>query len=139
MTGSVTQQILEDHLHEGELVPGEEIGIDIDQVLMVDTSGTLVWLQFEALRLDQVTTDPTVVYADHQVYQFDWRNSDDHRFLKSAAEKYGSWFSKPGNGICHQVHKERFAAPGETLVGADSHTPTAGGFGMLAIGAVGWM
>lgn len=137
MTGSVTQQILEEHLHEGELVPGEEIGLDIDQVLMVDTSGTLVWLQFEALGLDHVETDPTVVYADHQVYQFDWRNSDDHRFLKSAADTYGAWFSKPGNGICHQVHKERFAKPGETLVGADSHTPTAGGFGMLAIGAGG--
>ena len=137
MGKTITEQILDDHLVEGELTPGEEIGIDIDQVLTQDTTGTMVWLQFEALELDEVQTELAAQYCDHQTYQFDFKNTDDHRFLRSAAGTYGAYFSRPGNGICHQVHKENFAAPGKTLLGSDSHTPTPGGLGQLAIGAGG--
>jgi aconitate hydratase len=134
---TLTEKILDDHLVEGELEPGEEIGIEIDQVLTQDTTGTMVWLQFEALELDQVQTELAAQYCDHQTYQFDFKNTDDHRFLRSAAGTYGAYFSRPGNGICHNVHKENFAAPGKTLLGSDSHTPTPGGLGQLAIGAGG--
>jgi aconitate hydratase len=134
---TLTEKILEDHLVEGELTPGEEIGIEIDQVLTQDTTGTMVWLQFEALDLDEVQTELAAQYCDHQTYQFDFKNTDDHRFLRSAAGTYGAYFSRPGNGICHNVHKENFAAPGKTLLGSDSHTPTPGGLGQLAIGAGG--
>ncbi len=134
---TVTEKILDDHLVDGELVPGEEIGITIDQVLTQDTTGTMVWLQFEAMDLDEVKTDLAAQYCDHQTYQFDFKNTDDHRFLRSAAGTYGAYFSRPGNGICHQVHKERFAKPGATLLGSDSHTPTPGGLGQLAIGSGG--
>ncbi len=134
---TLTEKILDDHLVDGVLEPGNEIGIEIDQVLTQDTTGTMVWLQFEALDLDEVQTELAAQYCDHQTYQFDFKNSDDHRFLRSAAGKYGAYFSRPGNGICHQVHKERFAAPGKTLLGSDSHTPTPGGLGELAIGAGG--
>ncbi|SDF90754.1 aconitase [Halorubrum xinjiangense] len=137
MGQTITEKILDDHLVEGELTPGEEIGIDIDQVLTQDTTGTMVWLQFEALDLDEVQTELAAQYCDHQTYQFDFKNTDDHRFLRSAAGTYGAYFSRPGNGICHQVHKENFAAPGKTLLGSDSHTPTPGGLGQLAIGAGG--
>ncbi len=137
MGKTITEKILGDHLVEGELAPGEEIGIDIDQVLTQDTTGTMVWLQFEALELDEVQTELAAQYCDHQTYQFDFKNTDDHRFLRSAAGTYGAYFSRPGNGICHQVHKENFAAPGKTLLGSDSHTPTPGGLGQLAIGAGG--
>ena len=137
MGKTITEQILDDHLVEGDLTPGEEIGIDIDQVLTQDTTGTMVWLQFEALELDEVQTELAAQYCDHQTYQFDFKNTDDHRFLRSAAGTYGAYFSRPGNGICHQVHKENFAAPGKTLLGSDSHTPTPGGLGQLAIGAGG--
>ncbi|WP_066412347.1 aconitate hydratase [Halorubrum aethiopicum] len=137
MGKTITEKILDDHLVEGELTPGEEIGIDIDQVLTQDTTGTMVWLQFEALELDEVQTELAAQYCDHQTYQFDFKNTDDHRFLRSAAGTYGAYFSRPGNGICHQVHKENFAAPGKTLLGSDSHTPTPGGLGQLAIGAGG--
>ena len=137
MGKTITEQILDDHLVEGELTPGEEIGIDIDQVLTQDTTGTMVWLQFEALELDEIQTELAAQYCDHQTYQFDFKNTDDHRFLRSAAGTYGAYFSRPGNGICHQVHKENFAAPGKTLLGSDSHTPTPGGLGQLAIGAGG--
>ncbi|WP_435062150.1 aconitate hydratase [Halobaculum sp. EA56] len=137
MGQTITEQILDDHLVEGELTPGEEIGIEIDQVLTQDTTGTMVWLQFEALDLDEVQTELAAQYCDHQTYQFDFKNTDDHRFLRSAAGTYGAYFSRPGNGICHQVHKENFAAPGKTLLGSDSHTPTPGGLGQLAIGAGG--
>ncbi|GAB7092460.1 aconitate hydratase [Halorubrum luteum] len=137
MGQTITEQILEDHLVEGELTPGEEIGIDIDQVLTQDTTGTMVWLQFEALEMDEVQTELAAQYCDHQTYQFDFKNTDDHRFLRSASGTYGAYFSRPGNGICHQVHKENFAAPGKTLLGSDSHTPTPGGLGQLAIGAGG--
>ena len=134
---TLTEKILDDHLVSGELTPGEEIGIEIDQVLTQDTTGTMVWLQFEALDLDEVQTELAAQYCDHQTYQFDFKNTDDHRFLRSAAGTFGAYFSRPGNGICHNVHKENFAAPGKTLLGSDSHTPTPGGLGELAIGAGG--
>ncbi|MFB6126125.1 MAG: aconitate hydratase [Halolamina sp.] len=137
MSQTITEKILDDHLVEGELTPGEEIGIEIDQVLTQDTTGTMVWLQFEAMEMDEVQTELAAQYCDHQTYQFDFKNTDDHRFLRSAAGTYGAYFSRPGNGICHQVHKENFAAPGKTLLGSDSHTPTPGGLGQLAIGAGG--
>jgi aconitate hydratase len=137
MGQTLTEKILSDHLVEGELETGEEIGIEIDQVLTQDTTGTLVWLQFEALGLDEVQTELAAQYCDHQTYQFDFKNTDDHRFLRSAAGTFGAHFSRPGNGICHQVHKEHFAAPGKTLLGSDSHTPTPGGMGELAIGSGG--
>jgi len=137
MGQTLTEKILDDHLVEGELTPGEEIGIEIDQVLTQDTTGTLVWLQFEALDLDEVQTELAAQYCDHQTYQFDFKNTDDHRFLRSAAGTFGAHFSRPGNGICHNVHKENFAAPGKTMLGSDSHTPTPGGLGELAIGAGG--
>src|SRR6056297_2225760 len=137
MGQTLTEKILDEHLVEGELETGEEIGIEIDQVLAQDTTGTMVWLQFEALELDGVQTELAAQYCDHQTYQFDFKNTDDHRFLRSAAGTYGAHFSRPGNGICHNVHKENFAAPGKTLLGSDSHTPTPGGLGQLAIGAGG--
>ena len=137
MGQTLTEQILSDHLVDGELETGEEIGIEIDQVLTQDTTGTLVWLQFEALGLDEVQTELAAQYCDHQTYQFDFKNTDDHRFLRSAAGTFGAHFSRPGNGICHQVHKEHFAAPGKTMLGSDSHTPTPGGLGELAIGSGG--
>ncbi|RJX44457.1 aconitate hydratase [Halonotius aquaticus] len=137
MGQTLTEKILDDHLVEGELTPGEEIGIEIDQTLTQDTTGTMVWLQFEALGLEDVQTELAAQYCDHQTYQFDFKNTDDHRFLRSAAGKFGAHFSRPGNGICHNVHKENFAAPGKTLLGSDSHTPTPGGLGQLAIGAGG--
>ncbi|PSQ33155.1 aconitate hydratase, partial [Halobacteriales archaeon SW_10_68_16] len=137
MGQTLTEKILDDHLVEGDLEPGEEIGIEIDQVLTQDTTGTLVWLQFEALGLDEVQTELAAQYCDHQTYQFDFKNTDDHRFLRSAAGTFGAYFSRPGNGICHNVHKENFAAPGKTLLGSDSHTPTPGGLGQLAIGSGG--
>ena len=137
MGQTLTEKILDDHLVEGELEPGEEIGLEVDQVLTQDTTGTMVWLQFEALEMDELQTELAAQYCDHQTYQFDFKNTDDHRFLRSAAGTYGAYFSRPGNGICHQVHKENFAAPGKTLLGSDSHTPTPGGLGQLAIGAGG--
>ena len=137
MGQTVAEKILSDHLVEGELATGEEIGIEIDQVLSQDTTGTMVWLQFEALDLDEVQTELAAQYCDHQTYQFDFKNTDDHRFLRSAAGTFGAHFSRPGNGICHNVHRENFAAPGKTLLGSDSHTPTPGGLGQLAIGAGG--
>jgi len=137
MGDTLTEKILADHLVDGELETGEEIGIEIDQVLTQDTTGTLVWLQFEALELDEVQTELAAQYCDHQTYQFDFKNTDDHRFLRSAAGTYGAHFSRPGNGICHQVHKEHFASPGKTMLGSDSHTPTPGGLGELAIGSGG--
>jgi aconitate hydratase len=137
MGQTLTEKILDDHLVEGELETGEEIGIEIDQVLTQDTTGTLVWLQFEALDLNEVQTELAAQYCDHQTYQFDFKNTDDHRFLRSAAGTFGAHFSRPGNGICHNVHKENFAAPGKTMLGSDSHTPTPGGLGELAIGSGG--
>jgi aconitate hydratase, putative, Aquifex type len=137
VTGSVTETILREHLIEGELTPGSEIAIRIDHTLTQDATGTLAYLQFEALGLERVRNELAVSYIDHNMLQTGFENADDHQFLQSTAAKFGAHFSRPGNGICHQVHLERFAAPGKTLLGSDSHTPTAGGMGMLAIGAGG--
>lgn len=133
----VTRQILREHLVEGELIAGTEIAIRIDHTLTQDATGTLAYLQFEALGLDHVRNELALSYVDHNMLQTGFENADDHRFLQSAAAKFGVHYSRPGNGICHQVHLERFAAPGKTLLGSDSHTPTAGGMGVLAIGAGG--
>lgn len=137
MGESVAKKILRSHLKSGELVPGKEIGIQIDQTLTQDATGTMAYLQFEAMSIPRVKTKLSVSYVDHNMLQEGFENADDHRFLQSIAAKYGIYFSRPGNGICHQVHLERFAVPGDTLLGSDSHTPTAGGLGMLAIGAGG--
>lgn len=134
---SLTYKILTNHLVEGELKAGQEIGIRIDQTLTQDATGTMAYLQFEAMGLPKVRTECSVSYVDHNTLQTGFENMDDHLFLQSFAEKYGIYFSKPGNGICHQVHLERFGVPGKTLLGSDSHTPTGGGMGMIAIGAGG--
>ena len=134
---SIAYQLLRDHLLEGELRQGEEIKIKIDQTLTQDSTGTMVYLQLEAMDIDDIRTELSVAYIDHNMLQAGFENPDDHQFIQSAAEKYGLVFSKPGGGICHQVHLEQFARPGKTLVGSDSHTPTAGGIGSLAIGAGG--
>ncbi len=135
--GTVAYKILERHLVKGKLIPGEEIGIKIDQTLTQDATGTMAYLQFEAMGVKRVKTELSVSYIDHNMLQTDFRNPDDHKYLMSVAKRYGIYLSKPGNGICHQVHVERFAVPGKTLIGSDSHTPTSGGVGMIAIGAGG--
>jgi aconitate hydratase len=137
MALNVAEQLIGKHLLSGRMVPGESIAIKIDQTLTQDATGTMAYLQFEALGLSRVATKRSVSYVDHNTLQTGFENPDDHRYLQSVAAKYGVYFSRPGNGICHQVHLERFAVPGETLLGSDSHTPTAGGFCMLAIGAGG--
>jgi len=137
MPFNLTQKIIKKHIVEGELVAGSPIAIRIDQTLTQDATGTMAYLQFESLGLDKVKTELSVSYVDHNTLQSGFENADDHRFLQSIASKYGIFFSKPGNGICHQVHLERFGVPGKTLLGSDSHTPTGGGIGMLAIGAGG--
>ncbi|MEZ0343781.1 MAG: aconitate hydratase [Caldimicrobium sp.] len=137
MGKNLTQKIIEAHLVSGKMIPGEEIAIRIDQTLTQDATGTMCYLEFEAIGIDRVKTELSVSYVDHNLLQTDFKNADDHLFLQTVAMRYGIWFSKPGNGICHQVHLERFARPGKTLIGSDSHTPTAGGCGMLAIGAGG--
>jgi len=134
---SLTHKILRDHLVSGKLTPGEEIGLRVDQTLTQDATGTMAYLQFEAMGLPRVATELSVSYVDHNMLQTGFENADDHVYLRTVAAKHGIYFSKPGNGICHQVHLERFAAPGKTLLGSDSHTPTVGGAGMLAIGAGG--
>ena len=135
--GTVAYKILKEHLVSGKLIPGEEIAIKIDQTLTQDATGTMAYPQFEAMGVDRVKTELSVSYIDHNMLQTDFRNPDDHKYLMSIAKRYGIWLSKPGNGICHQVHVERFAKPGKTLLGSDSHTPTSGGVGMIAIGAGG--
>ena len=137
MGKTVTEKLLASHLVEGALQKGSEIGIRIDQTLTQDATGTMAYLEFEATGIPRVETELSVCYVDHNLVQSDFRNADDHRFLQSVARKYGLYFSPPGNGISHQVHLERFGAPGKTLLGSDSHTPTGGGLGMLAIGAGG--
>jgi aconitate hydratase len=134
---NVTNKILAEHLAAGEMTPGSAIAVSVDQVLTQDATGTMAYLQFEAMELPSVKVQTTVSYVDHNMLQTNFRNADDHRYLQSAAARYGSWFSRPGNGICHQVHLERFAAPGAVLIGSDSHTPTAGGMGSVAIGTGG--
>jgi aconitate hydratase len=137
MKKTVLQRILEDHIVDGAFEKGAEIGIKIDQTLTQDSTGTLAYLQFEALNIPRVKTKLSVAYIDHNILQTDFRNADDHKYLQSVAQKYGVILSKAGNGICHQVHLEHFARPGWTLLGSDSHTTTAGGMGMVAIGAGG--
>jgi len=137
MGQNIVQKILSTHLVEGDPVPGKEIAIRIDQTLLQDATGTMACLEFEAMGVPRVKVDPAVVYVDHNMLQVGFENADDHRFLQTFAAKYGMYFSKPGNGICHQVHLQRFAVPGKTLLGSDSHTPMAGALGMLAIGAGG--
>ncbi|HMK51671.1 MAG TPA: aconitate hydratase [Thermodesulfobacteriota bacterium] len=137
MGKNLIQKIFESHLVNGRLVPCEDIAITIDQTLTQDATGTMAYLQFEALGISRVRTKLSISYIDHNMLQTGFENADDHRFLQTVAAKYGILFSKPGNGICHQIHLERFAKPGETLLGADSHTPNAGAMGMVAMGAGG--
>ena len=134
---NLAQKLIKAHLVEGELIPGTEIGIRIDQTLTQDSTGTMAYLQLEAMGIKRVKTKLSAAYIDHNMLQEGFENADDHLFIQSAARKFGIYFSRPGNGICHQVHLERFGVPGQTLLGSDSHTPTNGGIGMLAIGAGG--
>ena len=134
---TLTEKILKNHLVEGEMIKGNEIGIQIDQTLTQDSTGTMAYLQFEAMGIDTVKTKRSVAYIDHNMLQQGFENADDHKYIQTVAHKHGIYFSKPGNGICHQVHIERFGVPGQTLLGSDSHTPTGGGIGMIAIGAGG--
>ena len=134
---NLTQKILAEHLVSGQLIPGEEISIRIDQTLTQDSTGTMAYLQFEAMGVDRVRTRRSVAYIDHNTLQTGFENADDHQYIQTVTRKHGIWCSKPGNGICHQVHLERYGIPGWTLLGSDSHTPTGGGIGMLAIGAGG--
>ena len=134
---NLTQKLIKSHLVSGDMTPGEEIALRIDQTLSQDATGTLSYLQFEAIGVSRVHTQLSVSYVDHNMLQGDFRNADDHVYLQDVAAKYGLYYSRPGNGICHQVHLERFAVPGTTLLGTDSHTPTCGGMGVLAIGAGG--
>ena len=134
---TLTEKIIKAHIIDGEMVKGTEIGLKIDQTLTQDATGTMAYLQFEAMGVDRVKTERSVAYIDHNTLQSGFENADDHRFIGSVAKKHGIWFSRPGNGICHQVHLERFGKPGKTLIGSDSHTPTGGGIGMLAMGAGG--
>lgn len=137
MSMNLTQKLLSTHLLSGELVPGTEIAIRIDQTLTQDSTGTMAYLQFEAMGVKRVRTKKSVAYIDHNTLQTGFENADDHRYIQTVAKKHGIWCSKPGNGICHQVNLERIGKPGWTLLGSDSHTPTGGGIGMLAIGAGG--
>ncbi len=137
MGQNITRKIISNHLIDGEMTPGAEISLRIDQTLTQDATGTMVGLQFEAMGLDRVRTEISLSYVDHNTLQVGFRNPDDHRYLRSVARKYGLVFSPPGNGICHQLHLENFARPGRTLIGSDSHTPTAGGVGSMAMGAGG--
>lgn len=134
---TLSQKIIQKHLLHGEMKAGEEIAISIDQTLTQDSTGTMAYLQLEAMNIDHVKTKRSVAYIDHNMLQVGFENADDHKYIQTVANKYGIYFSKPGNGICHQVHLERFGVPGQTLIGSDSHTPTCGGLGMLAIGAGG--
>ena len=134
---SLTRKLIERTWSSGKTVAGEEIGLHVDQALLTDTNGTMAFLQFEAMGFPRVRPSRVVTYIDHNVYQVDSRNSDDHRYLQTASRRYGAWFSKPGNGICHQVHFESFSVPGQFVLGTDSHTPLCGSTGMLAIGAGG--
>ena len=134
---TLAQKIIKNHIVSGEMTVGSEIGLKIDQTLTQDATGTMAYLEFEAMGVPRVKTERSVAYIDHNTLQTGFENADDHRFIQSIAKKHGIWFSRPGNGICHQVHLERFGIPGKTLIGSDSHTPTGGGIGMLAMGAGG--
>ncbi|MBQ5598401.1 MAG: aconitate hydratase [Clostridia bacterium] len=134
---TLTEKILKAHVIDGEFIKGSEIGLRIDQTLTQDATGTMAYLEFEAMEIPRVKTERSVAYIDHNTLQSGFENADDHRFIGSVAKKHGIYYSRPGNGICHQVHLERFGIPGKTLIGSDSHTPTGGGLGMIAIGAGG--
>ena len=134
---TIAEKIIKAHLVSGEMKVGEEIGLRIDQTLTQDATGTMAYLEFEAMGIPQVKTERSVAYVDHNTLQSGFENADDHKYIQTVAAKHGVYFSRPGNGICHQVHYERFGIPGKTLIGSDSHTPTGGGLGMLAIGAGG--
>ncbi len=134
---TLAQQLIKAHLLDGEMTPGSEIGLKIDQTLTQDATGTMAYLEFEAMGVPRVKTERSVAYIDHNTLQTGFENADDHRYIQSVCKKHGLYFSRPGNGICHQVHLERFGIPGKTLIGSDSHTPTGGGLGMLAFGAGG--
>ena len=134
---TIAQKIIKEHLISGDMTPGSEIALRIDQTLTQDATGTMAYLEFETMGVPRVRTELSVAYIDHNTLQSGFENADDHRFIQSMAKKYGLYFSRPGNGICHQVHLERFGKPGKTLIGSDSHTPTGGGIGMLAMGAGG--
>ncbi len=137
MGETLAQKIIRAHLLHGDMTPGSEIALRIDQTLTQDATGTMAYLEFETMGIPRVKTELSVAYVDHNTLQSGFENADDHRYLRTVAEKHGIWFSRPGNGICHQVHLERFGKPGKTLIGSDSHTPTGGGIGMLAMGAGG--
>lgn len=137
MGRTIAEKIIADHLVSGEMKVGEEIGIRIDQTLTQDATGTMAYIEFESMGIPRVKTEKSVAYVDHNTLQSGFENADDHRYIQSVCAKHGIYFSRPGNGICHQVHYERFGIPGKTLIGSDSHTPTGGGLGMLAIGAGG--
>ena len=137
MGKTIAQKIMEAHLVSGDMTPGSEIALRIDQTLTQDATGTMAYLEFEAMGIPRVRTELSVAYVDHNTLQCGFENPDDHRYLQTVAAKHGVYFSRPGNGICHQVHLERFGKPGKTLIGSDSHTPTCGGLGMLAFGAGG--
>ena len=134
---TIAQKIIKAHLISGDMTPGSEVALRIDQTLTQDATGTMAYLEFESMGIDRVRTEKSVAYIDHNTLQSGFENADDHRFIQSIAKKHGIYFSRPGNGICHQVHLERFGIPGKTLIGSDSHTPTGGGIGMLAFGAGG--
>ncbi len=134
---TIAQKIIKEHLVSGDMTPGSEVALRIDQTLTQDATGTMAYLEFETMGVPRVRTELSVAYIDHNTLQSGFENADDHRFIQSMAKKYGLYFSRPGNGICHQVHLERFGKPGKTLIGSDSHTPTGGGIGMLAMGAGG--
>ena len=137
MGETLAQKIIRAHLLHGDMTPGSEIALRIDQTLTQDATGTMAYLEFETMGIPRVKTELSVAYVDHNTLQSGFENADDHRYLQTVAKKHGVWFSRPGNGICHQVHLERFGKPGKTLIGSDSHTPTGGGIGMLAFGAGG--
>ena len=134
---TIAQKIIKKHMISGSLEVGDEVALRIDQTLTQDATGTMAYLEFETMGIPRVKTELSVAYIDHNTLQSGFENADDHRFIQSMAKKYGLRFSRPGNGICHQVHLERFGKPGKTLIGSDSHTPTGGGIGMLAMGAGG--
>lgn len=137
MSQSVTHKLIGSHLVSGDMTPGDEIAIRIDQTLTQDATGTLVMQELEALQLDRARTEVSVQYVDHNLLQTDEKNAEDHEYLRTAAQRFGLWFSKPGNGVSHPTHMQRFGIPGKTMVGSDSHTPAAGSLGMLAIGVGG--
>src|SRR3978361_318890 len=137
MGRNVAQKLIETHLVSGDMVPGSEIGLRVDQTLTQDATGTLVMQELEALGLDRARTEVSVQYVDHNLLQTDEKNAEDHEYLRTAAQRFGLWCSKPGNGVSHPTHMQRFGIPGKTMVGSDSHTPAAGSLGMLAIGVGG--